>query len=274
LKFIKCGEALNSMKKGLLRQFPKQIREKILDHTIESYELRDTILKLIERNPKFIIRMYLNDEELRELLDEKDFEMIENRLKTALTYEWFYFEFKKAVKENMDAFVRDIAESFAFSILYENKYEYDENSGKIKDCGKYNLEDYDKLGDFMCDYGLMTHDIDNYLDIDPDNGTSHFDEVALNYLHKTLKQLLIDVYNKRRDEFLKFFGIEQDYLLSDMDFEELEYELFEFFDTDFPILDLNNPVGIAAELVSQVEEMDAKILFDMGKEAVISKEKQ
>jgi len=53
------------MKKGLLKQFPKQIREKILDHTIESYELRDVILKLIEKNPKFIIRTYLNDEELR-----------------------------------------------------------------------------------------------------------------------------------------------------------------------------------------------------------------
>jgi len=39
------------MKKGLLKQFPKQIREKILDHTIESYELRDVILKLIEKNP-------------------------------------------------------------------------------------------------------------------------------------------------------------------------------------------------------------------------------
>jgi len=38
------------MKKGLLKQFPKQIREKILDHTIESYELRDVILKLIEKN--------------------------------------------------------------------------------------------------------------------------------------------------------------------------------------------------------------------------------
>jgi len=40
------------MKKGLLKQFPKQIREKILDHTIESYELRDVILKLIEKKPK------------------------------------------------------------------------------------------------------------------------------------------------------------------------------------------------------------------------------
>jgi len=64
----------------------------------------------------------------------------------------------------------------------------------------------------------------------------------INYLHKTLKQLLIDVYNNRREEFLKFFGIEQDYVLSDMDFEEL------------------NPVGIAAQLISEVEEMDAKTL--------------
>ncbi|GAE87666.1 hypothetical protein [Acetivibrio straminisolvens] len=261
------------MKKGLLRQFPKQIREKILDHTIESYELRNVILKLIDSNPKFIIRIYLNDEALRDLLEEKDLEMIENRLKSALTYEWFYFEFKKAVKENMNVFVRDIAESFAFSILYENKYEYDEASGKIKDCGKFNIEDYDKLGDFMCDYGLMTPDNDNFLDIDPDNSTSHFDEIALNYLHKTLKQLLIDVYNKRPEEFHKFFGIERDYILSDMDFEEFEYELFEFFDTDFPMPDFNNPVGIAAELVSKVEEMDAKMLFDMGKDLVISKEK-
>jgi len=88
-----------------------------------------------------------------------------------------------------------------------------------------------------------------------------------------LKQLLIDVYNNRREEFLKFFGIEQDYVLSDMDFEELEYELFEFFDSDFPIPDFDNPVGIAAQLISEVEEMDAKTLFEMGKEAVMSKEK-
>lgn len=261
------------MKKGLLKQFPKQIREKILDHTIESYELRDVILKLIEKNPKFIIRTYLNDEELWDLLEEKDFEMIENKLKSALNYEWLYYEFKKAVKENMDELVRDIAESFAFSILYENKYEYDESSGQIKDCGKYNLDDYEKLGDFLCDYGLVTENTDDYLEIDPDNDTSHLDSIAINYLHKTLKQLLIDVYNNRREEFLKFFGIEQDYVLSDMDFEELEYELFEFFDSDFPIPDFDNPVGIAAQLISEVEEMDAKTLFEMGKEAVMSKEK-
>ncbi len=266
-------EAWNSMKKGLLRQFPKQIREKIIDYTIESYELRDVILKLIENNPKFIIRMYLNDDGLRDILEEKDLEMIKNRLKSVLTYEWFYFEFKKAVKENMDLFLRDIAESFAFSILYENKYEYDEASGKIKDCGKYNLADYNKLGDFLCDYGLMTCKNDSYIDMDPDNDTSHFDAIAQNYLHQTLKQLLMDIYNARRDDFLKFFGIDRNQVLSDMDFEELEYELFEFFDTDFPMLDLNNPVGIAAELVSQVEEMDVKMLFDMGKDAVISKGK-
>jgi len=33
------------MKKGLLKQFPKQIREKILDHTIESYELKRRDIK-------------------------------------------------------------------------------------------------------------------------------------------------------------------------------------------------------------------------------------
>jgi len=52
------------------------------------------ILKLIEKNPKFIIRTYLNDEELRDLLEEKDFEMIENKLKSALNYEWLYYELK------------------------------------------------------------------------------------------------------------------------------------------------------------------------------------
>jgi len=54
----------------------------------------------------------------------------------------------------MDELVRDIAESFAFSILYENKYEYDESSGQIKDCGKYNLDDYEKLGIFCVIMGL------------------------------------------------------------------------------------------------------------------------
>jgi len=82
-----------------------KLNEKGIAETIS-----DVILKLIEKNPKFIIRTYLNDEELRDLLEEKDFEMIENKLKS-----------KKAVKENMDELVRDIAESFAFSILYENK---------------------------------------------------------------------------------------------------------------------------------------------------------
>jgi len=48
------------------------------------------------------------------LLEEKDFEMIENKLKSALNYEWLYYEFKKAVKENMDELVRDIAESLLF----------------------------------------------------------------------------------------------------------------------------------------------------------------
>lgn len=262
------------MKKGLLRQFPKQIRERIIDYTIESYELRHVILKLIENNPKFIIRKYLNDEHLLDLLEEKDLEMIKGRLKSVLTYEWFYFEFKKAVKGNMDMLIRDIAESFAFSILYENKYEYDDNSGKIEERGKYNLDDYDKLGDFVCDYGLMTGKNDSYVDIDADNVTSHFDTIAINYLHKTLKKLLIDTHSKHREIFLKFFGIDSNHVLGDIDFEELEYELFEFFDTDFPMPDLNNPVGLAAELVSKIEDMDAKMLFDMGKDLATSRGKQ
>jgi len=35
--------------KGIAETISEQIREKILDHTIESYELRDVILKLIEK---------------------------------------------------------------------------------------------------------------------------------------------------------------------------------------------------------------------------------
>jgi len=88
------------------------------------------------------------------LLEEKDFEMIENKLKSALNYEWLYYEFKKAVKENMDELVRDIAESFAFSILYENKYEYDESSGQIKDCGNTTLTTMRNWGIFCVIMGL------------------------------------------------------------------------------------------------------------------------
>jgi len=58
-----------------------------------------------------------------------------------------------------------------------------------------------------------------------------------------------------------------------MDFEELEYELFEFLTVIFLFPISTNPVGIAAQLISEVEEMDAKTLFEMGKEAVMSKEK-
>jgi len=87
----------------------------------------------------------------------------------------------------MDELVRDIAESFAFSILYENKYEYDESSGQIKDCGKYNLDDYEKLGDFLCDYGLVTENTDDYLEIDPDNDTSHLDSIAIKLFAQNAK---------------------------------------------------------------------------------------
>jgi len=103
----------------------------------------------------------------------------------------------------MDELVRDIAESFAFSILYENKYEYDESSGQIRIAANTTLTTMRNWG-FLCDYGLVTENTDDYLEIDPDNDTSHLDSIAINYLHKTLKQLLIDVYNNRGKNFLNF----------------------------------------------------------------------
>lgn len=259
------------MKKGLLRQFPREIRERIMDYTIESYELRDIILKLIDKRPMFIIRTYLDDDDLADILEEKDLQMIRNKLKSVLTYEWFYFKFKSSIKENMDKLIKDIAENFAFTILYQDKYEYDEVTGKIENCGKYNIEDYNKLSDFVCDYGLSIDENASYLEIDPDNVSSHYDTIAINYLHETLKQLLKDVHNERRDDFLMFFKLDNDINLTDRDFEELEYLLFEVFDTNFPMPDLNNPVGAHASLVSEIEKMDAKMLFELGKEAAMNK---
>ena len=116
------------MRSSLLRQFPEEIQKKIIDNTIESYELRDAILELIDNNPMFIIRVYLKTEDLRDILEEKDMEYIKNKLKSVINYEWIYFKFKKRVKENMDMFIKDVAESFVRIVLFEKKYEYNINA--------------------------------------------------------------------------------------------------------------------------------------------------
>ncbi|MFZ5985817.1 MAG: hypothetical protein ACOYWZ_01650 [Bacillota bacterium] len=259
------------MKKGLLRQFPRQIRERIADQTVESYELRDSILRLIDKNPMFIIRRYLDDNDLNDFLEEKDLELIKQKLNSTLTYEWFYFKYKNRIKENMDKFIKDVAQAFAYTILFENRYEYDEADDKIKNCGSYNIEDYDVLGDFLCDYDLLISKSSDFSSDYIDGCSSYLDNIAVNYLHETLKELLKDVYKERRSSFVKFFKLDENSELSDRDFEELEYELFEVFDTEFPMPDLNNPVGAAADLISEVGKMNAKLLFTLGREGAEKK---
>jgi citrate lyase gamma subunit len=74
------------MRSSLLRQFPEEIQKKIIDNTIESYELRDAILELIDNNPMFIIRVYLKTEDLRDILEEKDMEYIKSKRKYGYVY--------------------------------------------------------------------------------------------------------------------------------------------------------------------------------------------
>jgi hypothetical protein len=258
------------VKKGLLRQFPKQIRERILDQTIESYDLRDTIIKLIDRNPKFIIRRYIERGELDDYLEDKDIEYIRGKLNSQLTYEWLYYRFKKSLKENMDKFIKDVADVFAYTILYQDRYEYDESEQKIKNMGKYDIHEYEILDDFLSDYELIMSN-SSYSEIEMNTDNTYLDSIAVNYLHDTLKQMLKGIYKDRNIEFVKFFKIDESHELNDRDFEELEYELFEVFDTELPIPDLNNPAGAVENLISEVGKVDAKLLFKLGKEAAKKK---
>ncbi|NLD48056.1 MAG: hypothetical protein GX660_12835 [Clostridiaceae bacterium] len=260
------------MKKNLLRQFPQQIRDRIIDQTIESYELRDMILKLIDKRPKFIIRKYMENGELDDFLEQKDLELIKHKLDSVLSYEWLYYRYKDFIRENMDKFIHDVAEVFAYTIMFQNKYEYDETDGKVKDRGSYNIDEYESLNDFLSDYELLMGREGEYQDIDLDNASTYLDSVAINYLHETLKKLLKKVYSERRGDFIRFFKIDDKVDLSDMEFDELEYEVFEVFDTELPIPDLRNPVGSAEDLIAEVGKVDAKLLFKLGKEAALKKE--
>ena len=259
------------MKKNLLRQFPQQIRDRIVDQTIESYELRDMILKLIDKRPKFIIRKYMENGELDDFLEQKDIELIKQKLDSVLTYEWLYYRYKEFIRENMDKFISDVAEVFAHTIMFQNKYEYDHTDGKIKNMGSYNIDEYENLDDFLTDYELLMGGDGEYQGIDIDNTSTYLDSVAINFLHETLKMLLKKVYSERREEFVRFFKIDDKDELSDLEFDELEYEVFEVFDTELPIPDLKNPVGSTEDLISEVGKVDAKLLFKMGKEAALKK---
>ena len=245
------------MRSSLLRQFPEEIQKKIIDNTIESYELRDAILELIDNNPMFIIRVYLKTEDLRDILEEKDMEYIKNKLKSVINYEWIYFKFKKRVKENMDMFIKDVAESFVRIVLFEKKYEYNDSNAEIEKKGNYDINQYEDLEDFLCDFEITLNDEDEFYDID--NQSSFLVNIAENYIHVTLKNLLMDIYKKRRADFIKFFNLEKEVGLSDRDFEELEYEVFEIFNTEFPIPDVNNPVGAGEWLVSEALKMDVRL---------------
>jgi hypothetical protein len=256
------------MRSSLLRQFPEEIQKKITDNTIESYELRDAILELIDNNPMFIIRVYLKTEDLRDILEEKDMEYIKNKLKSVINYEWIYFKFKKRVKENMDMFIKDVAESFVRIVLFEKKYEYNDSNAEIEKKGNYDINQYEDLEDFLCDFEITLNDEDEFYDID--NQSSFLVNIAENYIHVTLKNLLMDIYKKRRADFIKFFNLEKEVGLSDRDFEELEYEVFEIFNTEFPIPDVNNPVGAGEWLVSEALKMDVRLLYSLGKDMVLN----
>ncbi|NLI58931.1 MAG: hypothetical protein GX387_10530 [Clostridium sp.] len=256
------------MRSSLLRQFPEEIQKKIIDNTIESYELRDAILELIDNNPMFIIRVYLKTEDLRDILEEKDMEYIKNKLKSVINYEWIYFKFKKRVKENMDMFIKDVAESFVRIVLFEKKYEYNDSNAEIEKKGNYDINQYEDLEDFLCDFEITLNDEDEFYDID--NQSSFLVNIAENYIHVTLKNLLMDIYKKRRADFIKFFNLEKEVGLSDRDFEELEYEVFEIFNTEFPIPDVNNPVGAGEWLVSEALKMDVRLLYSLGKDMVLN----
>ncbi|MDQ2086641.1 hypothetical protein RBH29_09415 [Herbivorax sp. ANBcel31] len=255
------------MRSGLLRQFPEEIKEKIADNTIESYELRDVILKLIDKNPMFIIRAYLKTEDLRNILEEKDIEFIKNKLKSVITYEWIYFKFKKRIKEKMDIFIKDVAENFVRIILFEKKYEYNDKTDQIEEAGDYDINQYHELGDFLCEFEIaLGNDIEDLKDTD--NSSSFLSSIAENYIHVILKDLLMDIYEKRKKGFIDFFKLDKKLELSNRDFEELEYEVFEIFNTKFPILDRNNPVGAGEWLVSDALKMDVKLLYSLGKDIV------
>ena len=256
------------MRSSLLRQFPEEIQKKITDNTIESYELRDAILEGIDNDPMFIIRAYLKTDDLKDILEEKDMEYIKNRLKSVITYEWMYFKFKKRVKEDMDIFIRDVAESFVRIVLFEKKYEYNDSNGEIKKSGNYDINQYKELGDFLCDFEIALDDEDELYDID--NHSSFLVSIAENYIHVTLKNLLMDIYAKRKADFIEFFNLDKEAELTDRDFEELEYEVFETFSTEFPIPDINNPVGAGEWLVSETLKMDVKLLYSLGKDMVLN----
>ena len=79
----------------------------------------------------------------------------------------------------------------------------------------------------------------------------------------------MDIYEKRRDDFIRLFNLDKEAELSDRDFEELEYEVFEIFNTAFPIPDVNNPVGAGEWLVPEALKMDVKLLFELGKDIIL-----
>ncbi|HAA42815.1 MAG TPA: hypothetical protein DCE02_02255, partial [Ruminiclostridium sp.] len=123
------------------------------------------------------------------------------------------------------------------------------------------------LEDFLCDFELTLNEEDELLDID--NHSSFLVSIAENYIHVTLKNLLMEVYEKRRSDFIKLFNYDKEAELSDRDFEELEYEVFEIFNTAFPIPDVNNPVGAGEWLVPEALKMDVKLLFELGKDIIL-----
>jgi hypothetical protein len=195
-------------------------------------------------------------------------EYIKNKLKSVINYEWIYFKFKKRVKENMDMFIKDVAESFVRIVLFEKKYEYNDSNAEIEKKGNYDINQYEDLEDFLCDFEITLNDEDEFYDID--NQSSFLVNIAENYIHVTLKNLLMDIYKKRRADFIKFFNLEKEVGLSDRDFEELEYEVFEIFNTEFPIPDVNNPVGAGEWLVSEALKMDVRLLYSLGKDMVLN----
>ena len=86
----------------------------------------------------------------------------------------------------MDLFIKDVAENFARIVLFEKKYEYNDSNNQIENKGSYDLDKYEDLEDFLCDFELTLNDEDELLDID--NHSSFLVSIAENYIHVTLKK--------------------------------------------------------------------------------------
>jgi len=159
-------EAWSSMKKGLLKQFPKQIREKNTWPYYWELWIKRRDIKTYWKKPKIHNQNLFKRRRTSGFARRKrfwdDWEQAEIRSKLWMAY----YEFKKAVKENMDELVRDIAESFCFfnTVWKQVWIRRKQRSNKgLRQIQPWRLWE---TGDFFVWYGLVTENTDDYLEID------------------------------------------------------------------------------------------------------------